>query len=295
MIIYTVIGKEADGSVLVESSHAGVEGNFPLIATQLLEKLCDDPNLVPIGNRKTFIHREDPESGGCGAGNFICGGGEGGGGGLWGMGTPSWFGGSDPSSSEGEGACGLDTYFHVLHGEAALYVCLSDDTGRQAGVNFNYLEDVQRDFAAMYTPNKINRANAYGMNKAFGPSIEKLSHHYNTNRSSMATDDRLVQLTAKIDDLKDVIGSNISMMMSRGENLSQLAVKSEQLEADASVFKKRSTTLKRKMWWEYVKANSVLICVAAVTLFFLSFLVCGVGWGRCIAKDEDNDGQEGGG
>ena len=291
MIIYTVIGKEADGAVLVESSHAGVEGNYPLIATQLLEKLCADPDLVPMANRKTFIHREDPESGGCGASNFICSGGEGNGYGLWGMGPSSWFGGSEPSSSEGEGASGLDMYFHVLHGESAFYICLSDDTGRQAGVNFQYLEDLRRDFAAMYTPNKISRANAYGMSKSFGPSIEKLSHHYNTNRSDMATDQRLAQLTAKIDDLKNVMGSNIGMMLSRGESLNQLADKSEQMEADAAVFKKRSTTLKRKMWWDLMKANWVLIFVAAFLLFVLSFMVCGAGWNRCLAKDDG--GQEG--
>ena len=88
MIIYTLIGRDIDGAVLVESSLPGTEGNFPLIATQLLEKLREDPSLVPHGNRKTFIHRrmdtEKNQSSG-----FICRDSEGG---MCGLGT-DWVGG----------------------------------------------------------------------------------------------------------------------------------------------------------------------------------------------------------
>jgi len=286
MIIYTVIGKEEDGAVLVESSHEGVEGNYPLIATQLLEKLRDDPSLVPNGNRKTFIHREDDlESGG----NFaVCGGSDS----LWGLGASasSWFGGGNsssgaaPAGKSGAGAGGgLDHYFHVLHGESAFYICLSDDTGRQTGVNFSYLEDLQRDFAAKYTPNKINRANAYGMNKAFRPAIEKLVHHYNVNREDLATDKRVLQLSSQVDDLKNVVGKNIGLILQRGESIGQLASKSEQMEADASVFKKRSTTLKRKMCMENLKTNAMLILVAVALIVFLALAICG--GGKCKASD----------
>jgi len=279
MIIYTVIGKEEDGAVLVEASHEAVEGNYPLIATQLLERLRDDPGLVPSGNRKTFIHREDIETGG----NFaICGGSEG----LWGLGASSWFGGSgDASSKSGTGTTsgGLDHYFHVLHGESAFYICLSDDTGRQTGVNFGYLDDLQRDFAAKYTPNKINRAKAYGMDKAFRPAIEKLAHHYNVNREDMATDQRILQLSSQVESLKNVVGGNIGMILQRGESIGRLANKSEKMEADASVFKKRSTTLKRQMFWENLKVNSTLILVAVALIVFLALAICG--GGKCRASE----------
>lgn len=287
MIIYTVIGKEEDGAVLVESSHEGIEGNYPLIATQLLERLRDDPSLVPNGNRKTFIHREDIETGG----NFaVCGGSDS----LWGLGASSWFGGGGGGNSSSNAATsatgtisgGLDHYFHVLHGESAFYICLSDDTGRQTGVNFNYLEDLQRDFAAKYTPNKINRAKAYGMDKAFRPAIEKLAHHYNVNREDMATDQRIVQLSSQVDDLKNVVGKNIGLILQRGESIGQLATKSQQMEADASVFKKRSTNLKRKMCWENLKANLTLILVAVALIVFLALAICG--GGKCKAPADDD-------
>ena len=290
MIIYTAIGREDDGAVLVESSHEGIEGNFPLIATQLLEKLRDDPCLVPNGNRKTFIHREEDLENGSGSDFVACGSDS-----LWGLGASasSWFGGAKTSSgatsagSAGAGAGAisnsLDHYFHVLHGESAFYICLSDDTGRQTGVNFSYLEDLRRDFAGKYTPNKINRANAYGMSKAFRPAIEKLAHHYNVNREDMATDQRVLHLSSQVDDLKNVVGKNISMVLQRGESIGQLATKSEQMEADASVFKKRSTTLKKKMWWENLKMNTTLIMVVVAIIVFLGLAICG--GGKCKASD----------
>ena len=279
MIIYTVIGREFDGAVLVESSQSNVGGNYPLIATQLLEKLRDDPNLVPMGNRKTFVHRHDAESGGVSEGTFAVCVGEGS---LWDMGA-SWFGGdaSEPSAT----VAGLDHYFHVLHGESSYYICLSDDTGRQAGVNFGYLEDLQREFASRYTPNKINKANAYGMNNAFAPNIGKLSYHYNTNRGDMETDQRILKLTSQMEDLKKVMGHNINMIMDRGDSLDILATKSDQLEHDASVFKKRTRTLKHKVWWDYFKSNLIYIALAFALFLLLSFMMCGFGWSRCRASD----------
>mgnify|MGYP003954088053 CR=1 FL=1 len=255
MIIYTLIGRDIDGAVLVESSLPGTEGNFPLIATQLLEKLREDPSLVPHGNRKTFIHRrmdtEKNQSSG-----FICRDSEGG---MCGLGT-DWVGG---------GGVALDYYFHVVHGESTYYICLSDDTGRQAGVNFSFLNDVQRDFSSNYSPHTIQRANAYGMNGAFEGDIARITHHYNMNRSTMATDPHVLKLTSEVDNLMRVIGKNISLVLDRGESIEDMEYRSQSLEQDAAVFKKRSTNFRRSEIMDNVQNHGILMGLVAFLIFLL--------------------------
>lgn len=53
-------------------------------------------------------------------------------------------------------------------------------------------------------------------------------------------------LNAQIEDLKNVMGQNIHLMLKRGENLDALIDKTEELQMDSKVFTKRATALKRQ-------------------------------------------------
>mmetsp|Transcript_20795 Transcript_20795/g.30626 ORF Transcript_20795/g.30626 Transcript_20795/m.30626 type:complete len:131 (+) Transcript_20795:125-517(+) len=122
MIIYTVICRDTDGAVLVESSSGISEGNFPQITRELITCLINNPDSFPKGGRKTFVYRGgDPEDGYF---NF---------GGVSntmttvfqtvGMGDCFAPGDFEDSADEDD----IDLFYHALHGEELICICLSDD------------------------------------------------------------------------------------------------------------------------------------------------------------------------
>ncbi len=55
MILYSVVARSNDGTILAEATTAGVEGNHAQVTSQLIHALVNDPSLLPaVGNRKTF-------------------------------------------------------------------------------------------------------------------------------------------------------------------------------------------------------------------------------------------------
>ena len=108
MILYSVIARSSDGTILAEATNAGVEGNQALVAQQLIQALVKKTSLVAIGNRKTFAHvstaMEAMKDGNHDA--------------YWGT----------HESSSGT----MENYFHVQRGESTFYVCLSDERDGQS-------------------------------------------------------------------------------------------------------------------------------------------------------------------
>jgi len=118
MIVYTSISRYEDATVLCESTTSGMEGNFALVSTQLLQAFRSS-NALPDGARRTFVHRSSSnlELGGmpipfCTSGM------------VWGL--DSWFScdTSDPSIVP------LDAYFHILKEDGVVYLGLTNDAGR---------------------------------------------------------------------------------------------------------------------------------------------------------------------
>ena len=98
MILYSAIAKSFDGTILAEATTAGVEGNHPIVAQQLIQALVKKPKLLSIGNRKTFAHIADGDAND----NY------------WGL---------DESNEHDY----LETYFHAQRAENVYFLCLSDD------------------------------------------------------------------------------------------------------------------------------------------------------------------------
>ena len=126
MIIYTVLARSQDGAVLVESTASGLEGNHPQITRTLVSCLQQNLELVPLGNRKTFVHRNTGDDSECDPENDFEG--------FW-HGLEGFWGGVCDPGSKNQNSDDLGNYFHVLHGEGVFYICLSDDEiGRQQNV-----------------------------------------------------------------------------------------------------------------------------------------------------------------
>lgn len=236
MILYAVIARSKDGTVLVESTIAGVEStNFPQVTVEVLQRVVATSNwnsalgtiessakveLLPDGTKRTFVQRHDE--------GFL-------GGLLSGVAVQWGCLNGDAEAWNNREDC-LDYYFHMCRGHGIICLCISDDTdARYHAVNFNFLDDAQSKFTSAYSPSKIAKAKAYEMDKQFSRELGKLIHYYNENRNKFARHDKVDILLDKVDDLREVLGRNISMILERERRLDDLIEQSENMMMDTKV------------------------------------------------------------
>lgn len=247
MILYAVIARAKDAAVLVESSVAGVEGNFPQITIEVLERIVSTSSyttamgtlesssqveLLPDGARRTFVQRHDePMFGGmfsAVATQWTCFGG-------WdNISTNDVEKGANANNNKSNGD--MDYYFHLSRKDDVICLCISDDTDiRYHTVNYEFLDDVHAKFTKSYAPYKITKAKAYEMDKKFKKELAKLMYFYNENRNKMVRQDNLNEYLHKVDDIKGILGKNITMILEREGTLDDLMNRSDQMLEDTKV------------------------------------------------------------
>lgn len=325
MLLYALIARSSDGCILVEATKRGVQGNHTQIANELLNKLTSNPHLVSVGNRKTFTNssivgynQNSNPWGGDGDIEMKN---------MWnGLDVEEDYGDTHSQASKLSKASSLNFsfsknkkkkkrpqndesstednehfskvphFFHVQRGESVLYIALSDDTTAQNHrINFSFLLDVEKEFSRRYTPNKILKANAYGMEKAFNKTLSNMMHHCNTNRDSLGRDTKISQLNAEVESMKKVLGLNIQLMMKNEYMFEQLQEDTEELLIDAKVFSKRGKKVKRAMKRKKHMYTCILIMFTLLLIYLMMARLCGLGL-SCEAEDfgfssgDDDDG-----
>lgn len=78
--------------------------------------------------------------------------------------------------------------------------------------------------------------------------------------------DKTSALSAKVDEVKSSMESNIAEMLKNTEQADSLALKSDQLNEQACVFKKKSSNLKKQMAWKNLKMTILLVIVIILVL-----------------------------
>jgi len=144
--------------------------------------------------------------------------------------------------------------------------------------SFVFLEEIHTSFTTKYTPKKIEKANAYAMDKEFSPSMLSLMHAFNSNTYSFDEFDprfRVKKLNAQIQDLSELMGYNISILLQRGENIESLMDKSEKLENDVKVFKKKTKKLNVTVSRKSMKLSLILggVVVGIIGILVIAYIV----------------------
>jgi len=81
--------------------------------------------------------------------------------------------------------------------------------------------------------------------------------------------DKAASILGKVDAVKGTMQDNIAGMLKNTEQAEDLAEKSDQLNEQASVFKKKSTDLKKQMAWKNLKMTLLLAGVVIVILIVI--------------------------
>jgi hypothetical protein len=290
MLLYTLIARSSDGTILVESTTPGLQGNHVQVTNKLLQNLTANPHVVPVGNRKTYsdniniLPRNNDRVGDSSDNGDI-------------EMKSYWNGAGTEEHYDNDTVGGRVTiphYFHVARGESVLYICLSDDgSALDHRINFSFLLELQKEFTKRYTPNKILKANAYGMEKQFNKHLTSMMHHCNTNRHTKGKDPRLNQLNAEVESIKKVLGSSYDLLIQKQENMLDLLQKSDELSSRAVNFSKRSREARVMMNSKSRKYKMLLVGFAILLLYFMARDFCG--HVSCFSGSNEESNNGGGG
>ncbi|KAG0361159.1 Vesicle-associated membrane protein [Mortierella sp. AD032] len=167
--------------------------------------------------------------------------------------------------------------FHYICEDGLTYMCMADDSfGRR--IPFAFLQDIKEKFLTQYGRERaLNSLVAYSMNE-FSKTIAKQMEYFSTNPEA----DRIKQVQGEIEQVKDVMVQNIERVLERGERIELLVDKTDNLNQQAFAFKKRSTALKRTMWWKNTKLMVLLIFVIILLTYLIISAACGFPfWSSC--------------
>lgn len=166
-------------------------------------------------------------------------------------------------------------YFHTLTQDGCVFIVVAlKDFGRR--IPFDYLEDIAAKFKLKYG-SRSSTAESYALND-FHAVLEQQMIYFSNN-------DKFHQVQGDIDAVREVMVTNIEKVLERGEALEILVDKTDNLNQASFAFKKRSTALRRAMWWKNTKLIVIMLGGAAFGIYFLIGFFCGLpGWKSCLVS-----------
>lgn len=141
---------------------------------------------------------------------------------------------------------------------------------------------MKTEFTSLYKERRIEKANAYGLDKDFGPHLRSAMHYYNSNSERLRREAKVENLVKQIESMKAVMGRNINLALEREGNLHKLVEKSDQTRRDSLVFKKRGEHLKKITMWQNMKYSLFLGGLAFGLVWLFVSCMCGLNLSRCI-------------
>eukprot|EP00030_Apusomonadida_sp_AF-17_P000774 a176328_409.p1 GENE.a176328_409~~a176328_409.p1 ORF type:complete len:237 (-),score=97.20 a176328_409:78-749(-) len=170
--------------------------------------------------------------------------------------------------------------FHFVVSSGLLFLAMStEDTKVRLG--FGLLVDLQNRFEAKFrSASQWQNAAAFELNSSFQRELQDRVTFFNNDPAA----DKLASVQAQIADVKGIMVENIEKVLQRGERIELLVEKTDTLNAQAATFKKKSTQLKRAMWWKNMRLWLIIGLVAAIALWFLLSLICGFDFSKCKKK-----------
>lgn len=84
-----------------------------------------------------------------------------------------------------------------------------------------------------------------------------------------STSKKLQQTQAQVDEVVDVMRTNVDKVLERDQKLSELDDRADALQQGASQFETQAAKLKRKYWWKNCKMWAILITVVLAIIIII--------------------------
>ncbi|KAA3456202.1 vesicle-associated membrane protein 724-like protein [Gossypium australe] len=152
---------------------------------------------------------------------------------------------------------------------AVYCVVAKDSVGKQISIAF--LERMKVDFKKRYGGGKADTAMAKSLNKEFGPVLKEHKKYIIEHAEEI---EKLLKVKAQVSEVKSIMLENIDKAIDRGESLTTLAEKTENLHDQAQAYKKQGTKIRRKMWYRNMKIKMVVLGILLLLVLVIWVSVC---------------------
>lgn len=143
------------------------------------------------------------------------------------------------------------------------------------------MQDIQQSFSSKFTLSKIQRANAYAMDKSFAPVLTTHMHHFNVNRNELRNENRVKEMTSRVESLKETLDENITLLLKRDVYIDNLIEQSNDLMIESKVFSKQSDKLKKVMRKKTRLYKMVLVAFGVFLFYFMLSAICDFDLSEC--------------
>lgn len=149
--------------------------------------------------------------------------------------------------------------FHYMSAADGLVVlCMADaQTGNR--VAFSFLQDVQNRFRGRYSV--FANSPEQGM-QDFARTLSERMEFFSNNPSS----EKISKVKHEIEEVKVTLRENIDKVLDRGDKIEVIMDKTDLLQAQSGNFRKVSTAVKRKMWWQNKKCWCISIIICCIVI-----------------------------
>jgi Synaptobrevin len=155
--------------------------------------------------------------------------------------------------------------------------------------NFSFLMSIEKEFTKMFRTGRIQTANAYSLSNNFTPTIRSSMHYHNIHMNELRQEEHVQALRIKVDTIRTIMGRNINMILERGTKLDTLLSKSDTLNKDAQVFKKKSKQAKHLMQRKYYFWYAIFAFILIVFLYMTVVSTCGIRFEYCRASSHSSN------
>jgi len=154
----------------------------------------------------------------------------------------------------------------VVYGSDKDGICYAVITGLsyQSRVAIQMLEELAKEFSAKFKSVALT-AEENSLTRKGKTILSAISTKYEDPTKV----DKTLKVLGQVDNVKSTMQDNISSMLKNTEAADSLAEKSDQLNEQASVFKKKSKVLKDNMWWKNMKMTLLLGAVIFIILLLI--------------------------
>uniref|UniRef100_M1ASU4 Vesicle-associated membrane protein 724 n=1 Tax=Solanum tuberosum TaxID=4113 RepID=M1ASU4_SOLTU len=138
-------------------------------------------------------------------------------------------------------------------------------------ISIAFLERVRADFNKRYGGGKADTAVAKSLNKEFGPIMKEHMQYIIDHADEI---EKLLKVKAQVSEVKSIMLENIDKAIERGENLTILSGKTENLRDSALEFKTKGTQIRRKMWYQNMKIKLVVFGIILFLVLIIWLSIC---------------------
>jgi hypothetical protein len=113
------------------------------------------------------------------------------------------------------------------------------------------------------------------MDKSFAPNFRSAIHYYNVNHSKLSQDEKVGGIMSQVEDMKAVMGRNIRLSMQRAGNLERMLKKSEEMEMETEIFRRRTKRVRQRKQRNYYRVYGSLVAIVATIVYLITAFACG--------------------